>query len=129
MHNPREQSLHSSTEDLNPNIHHRRNQQLHQQQNRLSVTQRRMEKHERELRKVLKAIADSVEKNDRRLHMMERKDKLKREWQKVAIVVDRLLLIIFVLLTVGVTLGLLFKGTVIYTGRSSELASKSVVPL
>lgn len=63
---------------------------------------------------VLKAMGDSLKKNEARLTASEDRDYVKREWQQVALVVDRLLLFLFMLATVGVTLGLLLRGTIKY---------------
>lgn len=60
---------------------------------------------------ILTAMSKSIEKNELRLRDTEQKDILKREWQQMALVFDRLLLIIFILLTVGVTGGILVRGT------------------
>ena len=63
---------------------------------------------------MLNAIIDSMEKSEERVALSEYKDLIKNEWQQAARVVDRLLLVIFVLLTAGVTVGLLFRGTISY---------------
>lgn len=63
---------------------------------------------------ILTAISESIQKNELRMHDAESRDKLKREWQQMALVVDRLLLIIFIFLTVGVTAGILLQGMVVY---------------
>jgi len=60
--------------------------------------------------KSLKAIADSIQLNERRLVDTERKDDVKLEWQQVALVVDRLLLVIFVTVTFAITAGILIRG-------------------
>lgn len=55
-----------------------------------------------------------MKKSEERVAKSEYRDFVKREWQQVALVVDRLLLFIFVVLTIGVTLGLLLRGTISY---------------
>lgn len=77
---------------------------------------------------VLRAMSDSLKKNEARLSASEDRDYVKREWQQVALVVDRLLLFIFMLMTVGVTLGLLLRGTITYAlaiHRSQQLTSSA----
>lgn len=75
---------------------------------------RKLETFENSFFMVLQAMNDSMNKNEARLCASENRDYIKREWQQVALVVDRLLLFIFVLMTVGVTLGLLLQGTITY---------------
>lgn len=75
---------------------------------------RKLENFETSFSMVLKAMSDSLRKNEARLSASEDRDYVKREWQQVALVVDRLLLFIFMLMTVGVTLGLLLRGTITY---------------
>ena len=60
----------------------------------------------------IKTMGESLTKNEERLENTDHKESIQREWQQVAMVVDRLLLIVFVVLTVGVTSGLLLRGTI-----------------
>ena len=62
--------------------------------------------------KVLRNISESILKNEVRLAEQDRRDAIKLQWQQVAIVIDRLLLTLFVSLTLGITLGLTLKGAV-----------------
>ena len=75
----------------------------------------KLEQFEKNFSTVLKTMGDSIKRNEERVAYSEQRDSIKREWQQVALVVDRLLLFIFVLLTIGVTLGLLLRGTIAYT--------------
>lgn len=59
---------------------------------------------------VLQTISESILQNELRLVEQDRRDAIKLQWQQVAVVVDRLLMLIFVSLTVGVTLGLTLQG-------------------
>lgn len=68
---------------------------------------------DQKLSKLLESLVVTLAKGEKRLYETERKDMVKREWQQVALVVDRLLLVLFVALTVGVTMGLLIKGKII----------------
>lgn len=65
---------------------------------------------EQKLYKVLETLNESLMRGERRLQDVEYKDLVKRQWQQVALVVDRLLLVLFTILTVGVTVGLLLRG-------------------
>ena len=62
--------------------------------------------------KVLQSISESINQNEMRLVEQDRRDAVKLQWQQVAVVVDRLLLLLFVSLTVGITLGLTLSGVV-----------------
>lgn len=61
---------------------------------------------------VLQTISESIVQNEMRLVEQDRRDAIKLQWQQVAVVVDRLLLLIFVSLTLGITLGLTMQGVV-----------------
>lgn len=74
----------------------------------------KLEEFEKNFSIVLRTMTDAMRKSEERISASEKRDYIKREWQQVALVVDRLLLVIFVLLTVGVTLGLLLRGTIKY---------------
>lgn len=58
----------------------------------------------------LNSINKHLIKADERIAENEYLDSIKREWQQVALVIDRLLLVIFLLLTTGTTLGMLLRG-------------------
>lgn len=61
---------------------------------------------------VLQSISESILTNELRLVEQDRRDAIKLQWQQVAIVADRLLMLIFVSLTLGITLGLTMQGVV-----------------
>lgn len=54
--------------------------------------------------RVLKKVYQTIERNEIRLQEQDRKDILKQEWQQLALVIDRLLLLVFILVTITVTL-------------------------
>ena len=62
---------------------------------------------EKQFVRVLHKVYQTIEKNEIRLADQDRRDQIKLEWQQVALVVDRLLLWIFISVTVGVTLGIM----------------------
>ena len=61
---------------------------------------------------MLQSISASIAQNEMRLVEQDRRDAVKLQWQQVAVVVDRLLLLLFVSLTIGITLGLTLSGVV-----------------
>ncbi|CAL8102703.1 unnamed protein product [Orchesella dallaii] len=63
---------------------------------------------QRRLLYLLYRINETLEKNENRMDDQERKDLLKLEWQQAALVIDRLLLWIFVIATIGATFGILY---------------------
>ena len=62
---------------------------------------------ERQFIKTLQKVYQTIDKNEIRLAEQDRRDVIKNDWQQVGIVVDRLLLAVFVVITLGMTLGLL----------------------
>lgn len=63
---------------------------------------------ERQIMRVLNRLYQTIERNEMRLTEQERKDVIKLEWQQVALVIDRFLLWVFILSTVGATFGILY---------------------
>ncbi|XP_045169531.1 ligand-gated ion channel 4-like [Mercenaria mercenaria] len=59
---------------------------------------------EQQFLKVLKKVYQTIERNETRLQEQDRKDILKQEWQQLALVLDRLLLLVFIIVTITVTL-------------------------
>ena len=64
---------------------------------------------ERNFMRVLQRVYQTIEKNDIRLAEQDRRDTIRLEWQQVALVVDRILLLVFIAVTVGTTLGIMLK--------------------
>ena len=77
---------------------------------------------ERQFVRVLHKVYQTIEKNEMRLAEQDRRDHIKLEWQQVALVVDRLLLLIFIIATVGVTLGIMLHAphSVRFFGRYED---------
>lgn len=78
---------------------------------------------EKQFVKTLQKVCKTIEKNEMRLADQDRRDFIKQEWQQVALIVDRLLLIFFIIGTVGVTLGIILDAPhslSFFLGRSDE---------
>lgn len=63
---------------------------------------------ERQFLRVLNKVYHTIERNDVRLAEQDRRDAIKLEWQQVALVIDRFLLWVFIVSTVGATFGILY---------------------
>lgn len=59
--------------------------------------------------RTLEKVYQTIERNEVRQAEQEEKEDIRVEWQHVAMVIDRVLLIIFIGLTVGITLGIVFR--------------------
>jgi len=59
---------------------------------------------EEELTRVLRKVVDTIDRNDARLADQERRERLCSEWQQLALVIDRFLLLAFTGLTITVFL-------------------------
>ncbi|CAG0890050.1 unnamed protein product [Darwinula stevensoni] len=66
------------------------------------------ESFERQFLRVLNKVYQTIEKNDSRLAEQDRRDTIRLEWQQVALVIDRLLLWVFIVATIGATFGILY---------------------
>ncbi|XP_067139227.1 neuronal acetylcholine receptor subunit alpha-10-like [Centruroides vittatus] len=66
-----------------------------------------IESFEKHFLKVLNKVYQTIEKNEVRLAEQERRDTIKLEWQQVALVIDRFLLLIFVISTLATSFGIL----------------------
>ncbi|KAK0070532.1 neuronal acetylcholine receptor subunit alpha-10, partial [Biomphalaria pfeifferi] len=73
---------------------------------------------ERQFLRVLQKVYQTIEKNEIRLEDQDRKDAIKIEWQQLALVIDRLLLVIFVVFTIAITLALILPG---YYAQSKDI--------
>ena len=62
---------------------------------------------ERQFLRTLNKVHQTIEKNEFRLAEQDRKDSIKRDWQQVALVVDRVLLFIFMVTTLSITAAML----------------------
>lgn len=63
---------------------------------------------ERQFLRTLSKVHQTIEKNEFRLAEQDRREAIKHDWQQVALVVDRLLLLIFTVATLGITMSILF---------------------
>ncbi|KAL3832636.1 hypothetical protein ACJMK2_024264 [Sinanodonta woodiana] len=62
---------------------------------------------EQQFIRVLQKVYQTIERNEIRLTEQDRRDKIKQEWQQLALIIDRVLLICFIFLTVTTTLSVL----------------------
>lgn len=62
---------------------------------------------ERQFQRTLLAVSRTIERNEKRLAEQDRREMIRNEWQLVAVVVDRILLFVFIMTTVGITLCIL----------------------
>lgn len=67
-----------------------------------------LENVDRHLMRVLNRLYQTLEKNDLRIAEQDRLDVIKLEWQQVALVLDRFLLWVFIISTLGATFGILY---------------------
>ncbi|KAL8596926.1 hypothetical protein ACOMHN_062296 [Nucella lapillus] len=65
---------------------------------------------ERQFIKVLQKVYQTIEKNEMRLAEQDRRDTIRQEWQQLALILDRLLLVCFVILTTSISLALILPG-------------------
>lgn len=65
---------------------------------------------ERQFMRVLQKVYQTIEKNEMRLAEQDRRDTIRHEWQHLALILDRLLLVCFVILTASVSLALILPG-------------------
>lgn len=65
---------------------------------------------ERQFLRVLHKVYQTIEKNEMRLAEQDRRDTIRQEWQHLALILDRLLLVCFVIITTSVTLALILPG-------------------
>ncbi|CAL1289880.1 unnamed protein product [Larinioides sclopetarius] len=66
-----------------------------------------MENFEIQFLKVLEKVYQTIERNEIRTTEQDRKDKIRSEWQHVALIIDRFLLWVFIISTLGTTFGIL----------------------
>lgn len=65
---------------------------------------------ERQFMRVLQKVYQTIERNEMRLAEQDRRDLIKQEWQQLALIIDRVLLLVFLGLTITVTLTVFFQG-------------------
>lgn len=84
--------------------------------------------------RLVQKVCDAVERNEMRLERLDEKEVLKLEWNLVAVIVDRLLLWIFVIVTLAVTFGVTFNSPhahefIFKTRTSSSSPTVNVNPI
>lgn len=73
-----------------------------------------LDKFEHQFRHVLQKVCATIENNERRQNEQDRRDVVKAEWQQIAQIVDRVLLSIFVIVTLTVTVVVMVQGPAMY---------------
>ncbi|KAK7486197.1 hypothetical protein BaRGS_00022520 [Batillaria attramentaria] len=73
---------------------------------------------ERQFLRVLQKVYQTIEKNEMRLADQDRRDTIRQEWQHLALILDRLLLVCFVILTTSVSLALILPG---YSSQTDDV--------
>nr|XP_022310880.1 ligand-gated ion channel 4-like [Crassostrea virginica]XP_022310881.1 ligand-gated ion channel 4-like [Crassostrea virginica] len=66
---------------------------------------------QREFMRILHRVNKTIDKNEQRLSEQDRRDVINQEWQQLALVIDRLLLVLFVVVVICSTLSLLVPGS------------------
>lgn len=61
--------------------------------------------------RILHRVNKTIDKNEQRLSEQDRRDVINQEWQQLALVIDRLLLVLFVVVVICSTLSLLVPGS------------------
>lgn len=65
---------------------------------------------EKQFMRVLQKVYQTIEKNEMRLADQDRRDTIRQEWQQLALIIDRLLLVCFIILTTSISLALILPG-------------------
>lgn len=87
------------------------------------------DKSHKQFLKLIHKVYETVERNEIRLERLDEKEIMKLEWNLVALIVDRLFLWMFIVITLGVTFGIIFSSPhaheFIFKTRSPSVASNS----
>ena len=106
----RETRFHGDLDTSNGGILSPRFSRLRSLQSRLSSpTHSSSDDFERQFKRVLTKVYQTIERNEIRLAEQDRRDVIKLEWQQVAQMVDRLFLTVFVCVTIIITCIVMFK--------------------
>lgn len=70
---------------------------------------------EAQLSRVLRRLSGALDRNESRQSEREHSEAIQNEWQHVALVVDRLLLLVFIVMTLGITGGIVFQAPLSWT--------------
>ncbi|XP_061186001.1 ligand-gated ion channel 4-like [Saccostrea echinata] len=65
----------------------------------------------KEFTRILQRVNKTIDRNDQRMAEQDRRDVIKNEWQQLALVIDRLLLVLFIIIVICSTLSLLVPGS------------------
>ncbi|GAB1597993.1 neuronal acetylcholine receptor subunit alpha-10 isoform X2 [Argonauta hians] len=105
----RETRFHGDFETSNGGILSPRFSRLRGLPSRLTSPAHSSDDFERQFKRVLTKVYQTIERNEIRLAEQDRRDVIKLEWQQVAQIVDRLFLTIFVCVTILITCIVMFK--------------------
>ena len=67
------------------------------------------DKFQKQFIRLLHKVHETIERNEIRLERLDEKEVVKLEWNLVAIIVDRCLLWLFVIITLAITIGIIFN--------------------
>lgn len=85
------------------------------------------DKFQKHFLRLMNKVHETVERNEVRLKRLDEREMLKLEWNLVALIIDRLLLWIFIIVTLAVTFGIVFQSPhaydFIFRTRSSSSTS------
>jgi hypothetical protein len=87
--------------------HHGKYQSMESPSGEFPPSQAALTQVERQFLQTLTKVQSTMEKNEFRLAEQDRRDVIKSEWQEVALVVDRVLLLVFVVSTLSITMAIL----------------------
>ena len=68
-----------------------------------------MNSFEQQFMKILQKVNETIEANERRLAEQDERENIKLEWQHVARIIDRILLTLFVIVTLTTTCAVMFQ--------------------
>jgi hypothetical protein len=74
-----------------------------------AVNRKGLEENHKNVLRLMKRLNTNIERNELRLYDLEIRDIVKNEWRQLAIIIDRLMLVIFILLTSIVLASIYFQ--------------------
>ncbi len=87
------------------------------------------DKFQKQFLKLMSKVYETIERNEIRLKRLDEREMLKLEWNLVAVIIDRLFLWLFIITTLAVTFGIIFKSPhaheFIFKSRSSSSSMHS----
>ncbi len=89
---------------------------------------------ERQFLRVLQKVYQTIEKNEIRLGEQDRRDVIRLEWHQLALIIDRLLLLVFIVTTLAITCGILLhaphsRSWIFGSGNSSDIAVEDMMEM